>query len=148
MADRAAVKTAAPIPWAGDRTVPLRVLTLHLRPTPLTRFVSPAVLVDGRQYVVAWGWVTLEVPADRPVHIAAVVLHRRPLGAASLVLEPEDRPVLEYSAPAQLIRIGELGSTGATRHRGRGLLGCLVVGVLLVVLTFLALVVALVVATG
>jgi len=148
MAERAVVNTAAPIPWAGDRTVPLRVLTLHLRPTLLTRFVSPAVLVDGRQYLVAWGWVTLEVPADRPVHITVVVLHRRPLGAASLVLEPEQRAVLEYSAPARLIRTGDLGSTGATRHRGRGLLGCLVVGVLLVVLTFLALVVALVVATG
>jgi hypothetical protein len=132
---------AALIPWAGDRAVPLRVLTLDLRPTTLTRGISPAVLLDGRQYVVAWGHVALEVPADRPAHVTVLALHRRPLAAASLVLMPDRQPVLEYSAPSHLSRPGDLGAPGTTQHHGRGMQGCLLGALVLVLLAVVGIVV-------
>ena len=122
---------SALIPWAGDSAAPRRVLTLDLRPSVLTRGISPAVLLDGRQYVVGWGRVALEVPTDRPVHLAVLTLHRRPLAAASLVLMPDQEPVLEYSAPSHLSRPGDLGRPGTTRHHGRGLQGCLLTALVL-----------------
>ena len=129
------------IPWAGDRTAALRVLTIDLRPTALTRGISPAVLLDGRQYVVTWGRVDLEVPADRPVHVTVLALHRRPLAAASLVLVPDQQSVLEYSAPSHLARPGDLGGPGTTQHHGRGMQGCLLAALLLVVVALVGVVV-------
>ena len=137
-----------PIPWAGDRSAPPRLLTLDLRATALTRGVSPAVVIDGRQYVVDWGRVLLEVPADRPVHLTVLTLHRRPLAAASTVLTPDREPVLEYSAPSHLSRPGDLGSPGTTRHLGRGYQGCLLAVLLLVVLAFVAVVVMVLALSG
>jgi hypothetical protein len=140
--------TAALIPWAGDRNVPLRLLAIDLRATTLAKGVSPAVLVDGRQYVVDWGRVALEVPADRPVHVCVLALHRRPLGVASLVLMPDREPALEYSAPSHLSMAGELGAPGTTSHRGRGLQAGLLTVLALVVAAFIAVVVTLLVALG
>ena len=135
------MEPSALIPWAGERAAPLRVLSVDLRPTTLTRGISPAVLLDGRQYVVGWGSVALEVPADRPVHVTVLALHRRPLAAASLVLMPDQEPVLEYSAPSHLSRPGDLGRPGTTQHHGRGLQGCLLGALLLVLLAAVGIVV-------
>lgn len=135
------------IPWAGDRAAPLRVLTIDLRSTALTKGISPAVLLDGRQYVVGWGRVSLEIPAARPVHVTVLALHRRPLAAASLVLMPDQQPVLEYSAPSHLSRPGDLGPPGTTQHHGLGFQGCLLVALLLVLLAAVGMVV-MVVALG
>jgi hypothetical protein len=137
-----------PIPWAGDRSAPLRLLTLDLRATALTRGVSPAVVLDGRQYVVDWGRVLLEVPADRAAHLTVLTLHRRPLAAASTVLTADHEPVLEYSAPSHLSRPGDLGRPGTTRHRGRGYQGCLLAILLLVVLALVAAVVLVLALSG
>lgn len=53
----------------------------------------PVASIDGRQYVVVWGEVSFDVPAERNVHVS-VHLEGEILGqAASLVLPPGADPV-------------------------------------------------------
>ena len=72
--------------------------------------VKPNLFVDGRQYIVYWGQVAVEVPADRPVHIAVGM--QDGIRGASILLPPgPDAVLLDYHVPA----IGEVsfGPRGA-----------------------------------
>ena len=61
--------------------------------------VKPNLFVDGRQYIVYWGQVTLEVPADRHVHLGVGM--QDGIRGASLLLPPGAEPVLlDYHVPA------------------------------------------------
>ncbi|SEF29442.1 hypothetical protein SAMN05421837_104697 [Amycolatopsis pretoriensis] len=59
------------IPYVDHHTGPRRLLTIdipHLGHT--VRAYAPIASVDGRQYIVSWGAVTFEIPADRNVHVS------------------------------------------------------------------------------
>ena len=126
------------VPFAGDPQTPRRVLEIDLHPTPAMRWRHPNVVVDGRAYLLAWGRQWIEIPADRPVHLAVWVDLRRQAGAASTVLGVDSEPRLEYAAPAHPGAPGQLGAPGTTTARGRGvwwlLVGSLAVCVVLLVL--------------
>jgi hypothetical protein len=97
------------IPYVDHHTGPKRLLTLeipHLGHT--VRAYAPIASVDGRQYVVSWGSVTFEIPADRNVHVS-VHLHTNSghdhtiTPFASIVLSPHPAPLrlLAQFVPAQ-----------------------------------------------
>ena len=119
---------AGVIPYGGQSTAHLRMLELELHKTMVVRRLLPTVGIDGLSYVSAWGKCMFEIPADRPVHISVHVEHRGQVGATSLVLNPDQPATLDYSAPANMSYQGSLGVRGTTSARGRGLQGCLLVG--------------------
>ncbi|MER7861723.1 hypothetical protein ABTX61_21635 [Amycolatopsis japonica] len=60
------------IPYVDNHDGPRRLLTVEMRPFPSSSVpYAPIVSIDGRQFVVSWGAVTFEVPADRNVHVSA-----------------------------------------------------------------------------
>jgi hypothetical protein len=68
-------KVPGVIPYVDHHDGPRRLLTVeipHLGHT--VRAYAPVASIDGRQYVVSWGSVSFEVPADRNVHVS-VHLH-------------------------------------------------------------------------
>ncbi len=71
-----------------------RVLTLEL--TSGNAMVidkhRPIVSIDGRQYVVVWGLVSFEIPAERNVHVS-VHIHGNVVGQTASVLLPPGGPV-------------------------------------------------------
>ena len=76
---------------AGDPGSPLKSYSQAM--------VKPNVFVDGRQYLVYWGRVTFEVPADRAVHFGVGM--QDGLRGASMLLAPGPEAVeLAYVAPA------------------------------------------------
>lgn len=92
------------IPYVEAHAGPRRVVTVTLHePSTLVSgmtnsMVMPNLFVDGRQYVVFWGTVSVEVPADRSVHLAVGM--QDGLRGASTLLPPSDQPVaLEYRVP-------------------------------------------------
>ncbi|SDS59757.1 hypothetical protein [Microlunatus soli] len=79
-------------PYDGDR----RVLRLNL--TTGNRMlqkgqIPPVVAIDGRQYIVYWGTVSFEIPADRACHLSVHVDSERIAQVASTLLPPGDLPV-------------------------------------------------------
>ncbi|WP_299052797.1 hypothetical protein [uncultured Nocardioides sp.] len=84
------------IPYVEFHQGPKRILTVHLEVTavlggtPLRARVAPGLFVDGRQYLVYWGQVHVEVPADRAVHIGVGV--QDGLQGASILLPPGEGP--------------------------------------------------------
>jgi hypothetical protein len=77
------------IPYVEWHTGPRRVLTLDLTANALLKGqIPPIVSIDGRQYVVYWGSVTFEVPADRACHVSVHVEGEHVAQAASLLLSP------------------------------------------------------------
>ena len=80
------------VPYVEWHTGPRRMLTIDLRnqgtflsAMSLDRIV-PTIGIDGRQYVVYWGRVFFEVPADRAVHVAVSL--QDGVQASSLLIEP------------------------------------------------------------
>lgn len=121
------------IPYADEMAGRRRQLELTLRrATPLVP-VGPTVSIDGRAYVVSWGSVVFEVPADRPVWVGVSI---QGYGQASFVLAPEMLAQLEYRAPVQGFAQGQIGPPGTVKHRGGALMGCAlaVLGALLILL--------------
>ena len=58
----------------------------------------PVASIDGRQYVVVWGPVSWEIPADRNVHVSVHLEGDYLAQAASVILPPGDgRTVLRYT---------------------------------------------------
>lgn len=51
----------------------------------------PVVSIDGRRYVVVWGTVTFEIPADRNVHVSVHVEAEYLTQVASMLLPPGDQ---------------------------------------------------------
>jgi hypothetical protein len=90
---------AGVIPYVDWHTGERRLLTLHLTSgnSMLTGKTPPVVSIDGRQYLVYWGSVSFEVPADRAVHVSVHVEAERIGQAASALLPPGNSVVLTYS---------------------------------------------------
>ena len=93
------------IPYVDHHTGPKRYVTIGLVAggSPLAGYsksmVKPNLFVDGRQYIVYWGQVTIEVPADRAVHLGVGM--QDGIRGASLLLPPGADPVvLDYHVPA------------------------------------------------
>lgn len=75
-----------------------------------TAQIQPNLFVDGRQFIVYWGQVTVEAPADRSVHLGVGL--QDGLRGASLLLEPGTEAVhLHYrigaTGPAVFERVGQ-----------------------------------------
>jgi hypothetical protein len=95
---------AGVIPYVDHHTGPKRLVTIGLTTGggPLGGIAKtttkPNVFVDGRQYIVYWGDVTVEVPADRSVHIGVGM--QDGIRGASVLLPPGAEPVvLDYHVP-------------------------------------------------
>ncbi|HEY3016760.1 MAG TPA: hypothetical protein VGJ41_16725 [Nocardioides sp.] len=89
------------IPYVEPHAGPRRTLVLHLvvgsggpKSTP------PVVGIDGRQYVVVWGSVAFEIPADRRVHVSVHLQREQMAWAASTLLPPGPDLALTYEARA------------------------------------------------
>jgi hypothetical protein len=131
------------ISYGGQPPGSRRVLELDLRRSAVARGRHPIVTVDGLAYTCEWGLVRLEIPADRATHLSVHIDGPRHIGAATAMVGPDQPAVLAYAAPANLSYPGALGAPGATKARGRGLQGCLLVGLaltLLLLIGFLALI--------
>ena len=105
MTDSASQTPAGVIPYVDYHTGPKRYVTVGFATggSPLSGIskstVKPNLFVDGRQYIVYWGQVTAEVPADRPVHIGVGM--QDGVRGASLLLPPGTEPVvLDYHVPS------------------------------------------------
>ena len=93
------------IPYVEHHLGPKRLVTIGLTAggSPLAGYsksmIKPNLFVDGRQYIVYWGDVTVEVPADRAVHIGVGM--QDGIRGASVLLPPGPGPdVLDYHVPA------------------------------------------------
>jgi hypothetical protein len=93
------------IPYIDVHQGPRRLVTISIEGprTPLAGMtvgqIQPNLFVDGRQFIVSWGQVTVEVPADRSVHLGIGL--QDGLRGASLLLEPgADAAHLHYRLPA------------------------------------------------
>lgn len=83
------------IPYVEYYDGPTRVLTLDLASENklVVDKYRPIVSIDGRQYVVVWGPVSFEIPAQRNVHVS-VHLHGDIVAqVASALLPPGAEPV-------------------------------------------------------
>lgn len=83
------------IPYVDHYDGQRRVLALNLTSgngMVVTKY-RPIVSIDGRQYVVVWGGVSFEIPAERNVHVS-VHLHGDLIAqVASLLLPPGPDPI-------------------------------------------------------
>jgi hypothetical protein len=87
------------IPYVDHYSGATRVLTLELTSgnAIVVEKHRPIVSIDGRQYVVVWGPVSFEVPAERNVHVS-VHVHGNIVGQAASLLLPPGGPVgLRYA---------------------------------------------------
>jgi hypothetical protein len=82
------------IPYVDFHQGPRRFLTLNLTSGNQVAVSKhrPIVSIDGRQYLVIWGGVTFEVPADRNVHVSVHVEADHVTQVASMLLPPGDQP--------------------------------------------------------
>ena len=87
-----------PIPYVEHHTGPKRVVVLTLNlPNRMVRKIPPVVGIDGRTYVVIWGQVAFEVPADRAVHVSVYMHGEYMVQAASTLLYPQHKGELTYT---------------------------------------------------
>jgi hypothetical protein len=84
------------IPYVDQHTGSRRALWLHLTPPAMGRRIAPVVSIDGRSFIVFWGTVGFEVPADRPVHVSVHVVAEALAQAASMLLLPEHKAEWTY----------------------------------------------------
>ena len=102
-------KVPGVIPYVDNHDGPRRLLTIdipHLGHT--VRAYAPIASIDGRQYIVSWGSVSFEIPADRNVHVS---VHLQTNSGrdytitpfASIVLSPHPAPMrlVAQFAPSQ-----------------------------------------------
>lgn len=83
------------IPYVDYHQGPRRVLTLELTTgngTVAAKY-RPIASIDGRQYVVLWGPVHFEVPADRNVHVSVHLEGDLVSQVASVLLGPGEAPL-------------------------------------------------------
>ena len=87
------------IPYVEHHVGARRHLTLHLTTgNAIVRAkIPPIVGIDGRSYVVYWGPVTFEIPADRNVHVSVHCEGDAIVQAASALLPPGDSLALTYA---------------------------------------------------
>jgi hypothetical protein len=87
------------IPYVEHHTGARRTLLLHLTTgNAIVRAkIPPIVGIDGRSYVVYWGPVTFEIPADRAVHVSVHCEGDAIVQAASALLPPGESLTLTYA---------------------------------------------------
>ena len=87
------------IPYVEHHTGERRLLTLNLTTgNALVREkIPPIVGIDGRSYVVYWGTVTFEIPADRNVHLSVHCEGDAIVQATSALLPPGEALTLTYA---------------------------------------------------
>ena len=98
--DSALGATPGVIPYVEFHTGPRRLLTIDLTTgnTRVHEKYRPVASIDGRQYVVVWGPVSWEIPADRNVHVSVHLEGEYLAQAASMILPPgEERRVLHFA---------------------------------------------------
>ncbi|PUA82674.1 hypothetical protein [Nocardioides currus] len=103
--------TPGVIPYVEAHSGPRRLLTVDLTTgnAPVRAKYRPIASIDGRQYVVVWGSVSWEIPADRNVHVSVHLEGAYIAQTASLILPPGDgRVVLTYATDYRS-GIGSLG---------------------------------------
>ncbi|KZB83393.1 hypothetical protein [Amycolatopsis regifaucium] len=88
------------IPYVDNHDGPRRLLTIDVPPVSMNavRHYLPFTSIDGRQYVVSWGSISFEIPADRNVHVSVHLQTNYGAGLtstpyASIVLAPHPSPV-------------------------------------------------------
>lgn len=83
----------AVIPYVEAHDGPRRLMTIALTSGNVgaSKHV-PVVGIDGRRYVVVWGVVTFEVPADRNVHVSVHIEADYLTQACSMLLPPGGQP--------------------------------------------------------
>ncbi|RZQ65344.1 hypothetical protein [Amycolatopsis suaedae] len=88
------------IPYVDNHEGPRRLLTVEIPPVSgnAVRYYVPMASIDGRQYVVSWGAVSFEIPADRNVHVSVHLQTNHATGYtstpfASIVLVPHPGPL-------------------------------------------------------
>lgn len=90
------------IPYVDHHDGPRRSLTVeipHLGHT--VRAYAPIASIDGRQYIVTWGFVTFEIPADRNVHVS---VHLQTNSGRDLTITPFASTILAPNpAPLRLV---------------------------------------------
>lgn len=134
-----------PIPYSGYHVGPRRTLTVNLRCVSSSPEVVH-VTIDGSTYVLPWGVVNFDVPADRPVSVIVYQMTRHAgsesvSGLARTVLAPGLPTELEYRTTGGFFGFrGEIGLPGVTRGRDRRAVDRTV----LLVATYLALMIMLV----
>lgn len=102
--------TPGVIAYVEFHTGPRRLLTVDLT-TGSSRMQDkyrPIASIDGRQYVVVWGPVTWEIPADRNVHVSVHLEGDYIAQAASVILPPGDGRVMLHYATDYGSGIGSL----------------------------------------
>ncbi|WP_426242593.1 hypothetical protein [Nocardioides sp. LHG3406-4] len=89
--------TPGVVPYVEWHTGPRRTVTVGLTTgnSIVASRYRPIVSIDGRQYVVVWGPVTFEVPADRNVHLS-VHLEGDIVGQVASVLLPPSPENLRF----------------------------------------------------
>jgi hypothetical protein len=92
------------IPYVDHHTGPKRYVSVTLDGGGVLGGVSktmikPNLFVDGRQYIVYWGRVTVQVPADRPVHLG-IGMQDGARGASMLLPAGAEPLELAYHVPA------------------------------------------------
>ena len=87
------------VPYVEHHTGRRRVIGIDLTTgnSMLRAKIPPVVSIDGRQYVVYWGLVPFEVPADRAVHVSVHVPGGHTGQAASLLLPAGEGLTLHYA---------------------------------------------------
>ena len=92
---------AGTVPYVEWHSGPRRTLTIDLRNhgtilSAMANRIAPTVGIDDRQYVVYWGRVFFEVPADRAVHVAVSL--QDGVQASSVLIPAGADAYLEYLA--------------------------------------------------
>lgn len=88
---------AGVIPYVEHHDGPKRILTLALTSNAAIKgTVPPVVGLDGRQYVVYWGTIGFEIPADRACHVSVHVVGEHMGQHASVLLNPGADVSLTY----------------------------------------------------
>lgn len=99
------------IPYVDNHDGPRRLLTIEIPSVGMgARLYVPVASIDGRQYVVSWGAVSFEIPADRNVHVSVHLQSNRGTDSvstpfASTILPP-------HSAPMRLATVFSTGQEG------------------------------------
>ena len=99
-----AATPAGVIPYIDHHTGPKRLVTVTMEPVKALvrgvteKMMQPTLHVDGRPFIVYWGRVTVEAPADRAVHLAVGL--QDGMRGASVLLEAGTGPAhLLYQVP-------------------------------------------------
>jgi hypothetical protein len=108
------------IPYVDHYSGATRVLTLDLTSgnSMVVDKHRPIVSIDGRQYVVVWGPVSFEIPAERNVHVS-VHLHGNVVGQVASLLLPPGGPVALRYATHYTSGVGSLTPIAAAGQQPR-----------------------------